>query len=372
MCPLSSPRHKVVFFIPAILGGGIERVFLTLLRHISRKDFELHIASHLVDRPFLSAVPEDVAVHFLKAARLRYIVPGLVRLIWQIRPQTVLSGGYGMNLALMAAQPFLPRGIRLVVRESTTPSAHLQHRAKHPQLESFLCRRLYRRADRVVCLSDSMADDLVEQFQLPRNKLVRIYNPIDLALLRELGETPLSPYAGPGPHIVAVARLSREKGLDILLDASALARKRIPNLQLTVIGSGPREGELLAQSSKLGLTDAVRFLGFQLNPWPYMRHADLYVLPSRYEGLSNSLLEALALGTPVVATDCPGAIREVYASNPTLCLVPTEDPLRLADAIVAACRQPKPLRVPIKELPTSLVRFDLQPAVDAYSALLMG
>jgi hypothetical protein len=98
MCPLSSPRHKVVFFIPAILGGGIERVFLTLLRHISRKDFELHIASHLVDRPFLSAVPEDVAVHFLKAARLRYIVPGLVRLIWQIRPQTVLSGGYGMKV----------------------------------------------------------------------------------------------------------------------------------------------------------------------------------------------------------------------------------------------------------------------------------
>ncbi len=108
MCPLSASRHKVVCFIPAILGGGIERVFLTLLRHISRKDFELHIASHLVDRPFLSAVPEDVAVHFLKAARLRYIVPGLVRLIWQIRPQTVLSGGYGMNLALMAAQPFLP------------------------------------------------------------------------------------------------------------------------------------------------------------------------------------------------------------------------------------------------------------------------
>lgn len=223
MCPLSASRHKVVCFIPAILGGGIERVFLTLLRHISRKDFELHIASHLVDRPFLSAVPRrcgrafleggEIAIHCAGAGPADLADSPADGSLRRLRHESSAHGGSTVSA----------RGIRLIVRESTTPSAHFQHRAKHPQLESFLCRRLYRRADRVVCLSDSRADDLVEQFQLPRNKLVRIYNPVDLALLRELGETPLSPYAGPGPHIVAVARLSREKGLDILLDATALA-----------------------------------------------------------------------------------------------------------------------------------------------------
>jgi len=366
------PRCKVVFLLHSVLGGGTERVLLTLLRHLSRRDFEFHVAALVADPQFLSALPKDVTPHSLRAQRLRYVLPELVRLIWQIRPHVVLSSGSGMNQALLTARPFLPASVRFVVRESTTLSADLLHHRNHPKLQGFLCRWLYSRADAVICPSDSIANDLVEHFQLSRGKLVRIGNPVDVSQLHELAGTPISPYSGPGPHVVAVARLAREKGLDVLIDAIGLARLDSPNIELTLIGAGPVEHELRAQASRLGLNQAVRFLGFQPNPWPYMRHADLFVLPSRYEGLSNALLEALALGTLVVATDCPSAIRDVRATNPELRLVPPDDPIRLAQAIVAACKPTERPRITVNQEPARLAQFNLQSAVEAYSALLRG
>jgi glycosyltransferase involved in cell wall biosynthesis len=365
------PRHRVLFVAQHLTGSGPCRVFVTLLRHLRREDLELHLAILHADDQFLSTVPRDVGVHALQGRRHRYAVPSLVRLVWDLRPQTVLSTG-GMNNLLMLARPFLPRGIRLVIREQTTLSANLKHRAMDTQFWKWLHGSLYRRADRVVCVSDTSLEDLREQFHLPSAKLIRIYNPIDLAWLRELGQTAVSPYLTPGPHVVAAGRLSREKGFDVLLDAMAIAVKRIPSLQLTILGAGPLELELKKQACELGLTGAVRFLGFQSNPWPHMRHADLFVLSSRYEGLPNALLEALALGTPVVASDCPGAIREIQAGNDSVRLVPPEDPVSLANAMIAASGSTKLERKALVGLAEGLTRFDLRRALEQYSAVILG
>jgi len=120
----------------------------------------------------------------------------------------------------------------------------------------------------------------------------------------------------------------------------------------------------------LGVGHSVAFPGFQKNPWPYVKHADLFVLASRFEGLPNALLEALALGVPVVATDCPGGVREVRKSAPEIVLVPPEDHVALAAGIVAALSKPKSERPSSRQVAEGLSDFDLQNVVREYSQLL--
>src|SRR5258707_4018592 len=279
--PMTGGRKKVLFLIPSLEGGGAERVFSMLLRHLDRTRFEPHLAILQAGGTYLRDIPSDVAVHDLKVSRVRYALPSIVRLVWKIRPQTLLSTLQHLNLALILAKPLLPRGTKLLVREAAIVSTVLREERAHPQFWAWLYRHLYGRADAVICLSDSMVDDLVVNFGLPREQLVRIYNPVDIGRVRQLADVGENPYSSPGPHLVAAGRLTRQKGLDILLDALPAVLQRFPSAQLAILGEGPLQAELTEQAQRLGLNGRVHFLGFQQNPWLYFKHADVFVLPSR-------------------------------------------------------------------------------------------
>ncbi len=366
-----SARRRVLLLMPTLGGGGAERFFTLLLRYLDRNLFEIHLALLQARGEYIPDIPDDVVVYDLQSSRARYALPRLIRLIWKVRPQSVLSTLPQTNIALTLSRPFLPDGTKLLIAEAAMTSAALKEDFAHPRLWRWFYRRLYKRADKVVCLSDSMVDDLVTNFQVPREKTRRIYYPVDAAKVHHLAEIDGNPYLGPGPHVVAVGRLTRQKGLDLLLDAMAAVRECFPQVQLTILGQGPLLNELTEQARRLGLSETVRFLGFQQNPWRYIRHASLFVLPSRYEGLPNILLETLVLGTPVVATDCPGAIREVQAGNPHVTVVPPEDPPALAQAICDVCEQQKSMVEPHARPPSYLTRFDLHHVVGEYSELLL-
>src|SRR5262249_41452028 len=144
-----------------------------------------------------------------------------------------------------------------------------------------------------------------------------------------------------GPNLLIVGRLRKEKGADLLLDAMPILLPKIPGAHLTILGTGPDMERLKRQAEKLGLNGKIDFLGFIKNPWPYLAQADLFVLPSRVEGLPNSLLEAVALNVSAVATDCSGGVREIQKLARHVILVPPDDPASLADAIVTALSKPK-------------------------------
>ena len=174
----TSERRRVLFIIPSLTGGGAERVFSILLRHLDRSHFELHlVVLRLKGAAFAEDIPEHIVVHDLKTSRVRYALPSIVRLVWKVKPHTILSTLAHLNLALILGKPLLPHSTRLLVREATIVSTFLSEETRHPQLWGWFYRHLYRRADKVVCLSDAMMNDLAENFKLPREKLVRIYNP---------------------------------------------------------------------------------------------------------------------------------------------------------------------------------------------------
>jgi glycosyltransferase involved in cell wall biosynthesis len=281
----------------------------------------------------------------------------------------VLSNISHLNLMLLATRTLWPRGVRLWVRETIVVSAWMAAEVKNPRVMGSLYRRLYPRATGVVCQCDAMLFDLESHFSVPRSKMVRIYNPVEIERIRSLAAAVASPYSGRGPHIVASGRLVAMKGFDLLLQAMAEVAQVLPAADLTILGQGPDEASLRALATRLGLAAKVHLAGFQSNPYPWMKSADLLVLSSRYEGLPNVMLEALALGTPVVGMDCPGGVREVLESCPIGRVTPAGDVSRLAEGIVETLQSEVH---PAAKLEEFLDRFRVERIVRRYEDIFSG
>ncbi len=263
---------------------------------------------------YLDDVPEDVEFIDLRCTRVRYALPKVMRLIWRRRPDVVFSTLGHLNLALAMIRPLLPNGVRYIGQEVCVVSENLSEYA-HPRLWRWAYRRFYPRFDVVVCLSVHMREELISRFGFPPGKAVIIHNPVDIERIRRLAAEVISTdYAPPAshtetaPHLVAAGRLSREKGFDLLIEALALCGRRP---RLTLLGEGPLRPALEELARQRGVAHRVRFAGFQKNPYPFFARADAFVLSSRSEGFPNVVLEALACGTPVIATPAPGGVAEI-------------------------------------------------------------
>lgn len=333
-------RKRVLFVIPTMSGGGAERVFLHLMNELDRARFEPFLAVGAAEGPYVANVRADIPIHVIGAQRARSAVPALVSLIRRLKPDTVLST-LGFNLAVMAGRPFFPRRTRVVLREGNSLSAFLADGSLISRAGSLLTklavRSLYRGASCIVCQSDYMLEDLAATTGLPRGKMVRIYNPADIdGLQQSARETAAPRFAGPGPHLLAVGRLSLQKGFAVLLEAFASVVRKRSSATLTILGEGEERPLLEAAVARLGLSASVRLPGFVAEPAPYYAQADLFVSSSLYEGFSNVIIESLALGTPVVATDCPSGNREVIIEGVNGWLARPNDAESLATTIVRA------------------------------------
>jgi glycosyltransferase involved in cell wall biosynthesis len=181
-----------------------------------------------------------------------------------------------------------------------------------------------------------MREEIIRYARVDASKVVTIRNPVNVASISRLSETdnPFEEAGAGAKHIVAVGRLEHQKGFDILIDAFALFLSRHPESLLYLAGEGTLRTALQEQAEKLGIADRVRFIGYQDNPYPLMRYADLFVLASRFEGFPNVLLEALACKAKVVAADCPNGPREILSRIEYGLLVQPEDPRSLADGML--------------------------------------
>lgn len=314
---LSGTRCKALFLIPTLGGGGAERVVCTLLRHIDQDRFALTLGVvDSRDAVFRRDVPDYVEYVDLAAGRVRYAVPRLLKLIWSIRPDVVFSTLGHLNLALALSKPLLPRRTRLIGRETIVLSQALASESGRA-LWSFGYRWFYRRLDRIVCQSRDMREDLIREFAVPEEKAVVIPNPVDVDEIRRRAREALPEAAADwskpfdGLRLVAAGRLTFQKGFDLLLDAVASCRD--VSMRVAILGDGPLRDDLFERASQLGIGERVHLVGYQENPYPWFRSADAFVVSSRYEGLSNVMLEALACGTPVIATPAPGGTRDVLS-----------------------------------------------------------
>ena len=303
---------RILVIARSMRGGGAERFLTTLLRHINRDRFTPILCLIEKTGPFLSELPDDIEVIDLKAKRVRYALGKIVRLVRRKKPDVIFSTLGYLNLAVIIVRSLMPRGTKVVVRETNIPSIGIRQ-SPFPGLLSFLYRRFYKGADRVICQSCDMLDDLTSRFDFPPEKGVVINNPVDVknVVNRSLAVKRVFPHGK--VNILAVGKLMFQKGFDLLLNCMSQIKE--PCYNLTILGQGPEETNLKAIVRNLGLNEQVTFAGFVENPYPYMVEADLFVLSSRFEGFPNVALEAMACGTPVVAFNVPGDIDEIIENG---------------------------------------------------------
>lgn len=364
----TSPAHllgrpvRILMLLTSLHGGGAERVAVHLHNQLDRRRFDVRTGLLRAAGPYLDQIDADrIMVAPDGEARFNYdgpnraqYTPGKLigaiqraplayrRMIGEFRPDVVMSFLKGTNLltwlALMNAGAGRPRwiaregnNVRAVVREEA-PNALVEH------VSLALTRRAYRRADAVLANSTDMALGLTADLGLDPDKVRMINNPIDLAAIETAAAAPL-PGAPTRPYILTAGRLEYQKAHEVLLQA--YARSGIwQSHALVILGKGSKLAELHRLAGQLGIGEHVRFIGFVANPYAWMAGADLFVLPSRWEGFPTVAAEAMACGTPVLLSDCNFGPRDIVVPGESGELVAPEDPDALALAMARLIGDP--------------------------------
>lgn len=221
-----------------------------------------------------------------------------------------------------------------------------------------------RGATRVVAITDEIAREARELLGIPRERVIRLHNGVDLTRFTPRAEPP----AGP-PRVLFLGRLGDQKRVDVLLDALHLVRRALPEVELDVAGDGPLMQALQVHAERLGLRRAARFLGRQEDVLPLLGAAHVLALPSEVEGTSNALLEAMASGLPVVATQV-GGTQELVRDEVEGLLVPPGDAPALAAALERVLRDPAlGLRLGRAGRARVEAEYDLERVAEAHLAL---
>lgn len=367
--------RPVALLMPNFEAGGAERVMIRLAQGLARAGHTVHLVVLSDHGPYRSMLePQDprIQVHSLNAQRAWLAIAAMVRYLRQHRPVAVLSALFHCNfLAVIArslACPFTNHRPRVVISEHNT--LELVRTSVSPMrwyIFKLALRVTYPLADVVVCVSSGIAQGLGDALPQLKPKLCVIGNPVVTDDMLQQSYAPLDhPWAQADqpPLVLAVGRLIPAKGFDVLLTAFKQVRKQIP-ARLMILGEGPERQNLQVQIEALNLSDVACLHGFTPNPFAWMRRSALFVLSSRHEGLPGALIEAMACGTPVVATDCPHGPSEILEQESWGRLVPVDDAPALAQAIEATLQD--------KEKPNVVTRgndYNLIKAVAEYSVVL--
>ncbi|MCO8122466.1 glycosyltransferase [Stieleria sp. TO1_6] len=349
----SSPR-RVLLMVSSMRGGGSERQVLLLARHLDRNRFQPHLYLTEAAGDFLDQVPADVPIHsfdscadpggiYLPGRQLRRQTEFLRQVIQQQRIDVIYDRTFHMTMIAGKAAG----GVRRVATIVSPP--HLAVPLVESRFVALKRRRLaaaYRSADVVIAVSRQAARSAESYYRLPPQSIVVIHNPVDFDGLSGHHATRRTDHADHADHrsqLVCVGRMTPEKGQADLIDALAIAVNDWPasvgQVRLRLIGDGPLRGDLASQVSALGLSDRVTFLGAQKDAAAEIAAAGALVLPSRFEGLPNVMLEAMALGTPVIATRAGGAV-ELQRDQPTAFWADVASPPSLAAAILEFANHP--------------------------------
>lgn len=333
-------RTKLLLLTPRLGGGGAQQVFALLARGLSQERFEVHLGLVRAGDPGPGVMPDWVTVHPFGVGRSRAAALTLLRLVWRVRPGAILAGSPEIGFLTLFLRPFFPRKTRVLVRQNSTVSAALSCGGV-PRYTRLLYRLLYPRADRIICQSRAMGEDLAREIGIPAEKIVVLPNPVDLEGILAACETPFA-WSGPGPHLLAAGRLAPEKGFDLLIEALAMVRKRFPDADLTIAGTGGEKAALEALCCAMNLGNTVRFAECVRTPYGFFPGATLFVLSSRYEGMPNALLEAAAAGLPLVATPASGGVVDLLRERRGAWLAEQVSAEALADALLQALNSIRP------------------------------
>jgi glycosyltransferase involved in cell wall biosynthesis len=323
-------------FMADLAGGGAERMMVNLAGGLAARGVRVDLVLVRAEGPYLADVPPEVRRVDLRRRTTGGAIPALAAYLRRERPDALLATLRHVSLAAAIAHALAGVDTALFVREANTPSRRKVPRSDlKAQAVGLAMRWAYGRAAGVLAVSEGVADDLVRTQGAPAERVTTVYNPVvtpDVAAkaAAEAGHPWLD---GDGPPVVlGVGSLQPKKDFPTLIDAFARLRAQRP-ARLVVLGEGPQRADLERLVRERGLEADVDLPGFVPNPFAYMARARVFALSSVLEGLPGVLIQALACGCPVVATDCPSGPFEILEGGRFGELVPMRDPVALAAAL---------------------------------------
>ena len=364
---MSNPSPQIAIYLRLLSGGGAERMMVNLMQGFVNRGLSVDLVLNKADGPYLNLVPPQVRIIDLHAPRMLQGLPKLAGYLRRENPAAMLTTlHYNIEIAIWAKR-LAGVNTRLSVREANTLSSQSKY-CKTDQWSGRLVRWFYPWADEVIAVSHGVADDLLQVTGMPADRIKVVYNPVITPSLIENSKADLDhPWlANPAaPVVLGVGRLSEQKDFSTLIKAFAQVRQHRA-ARLLILGVGPERQALSELAASLGVKADIDFLGFVNNPHAYMNQADVFVLSSKWEGLPNVLIEAMAVETPVVSTNCPSGAAEILAEGKYGELVEIGDSQAMAIAIE------KVLDGNVKSVGADWLRqFTLATAVENYLPVLL-
>lgn len=336
--------YTALALCPSLSAGGSERNALNLMKHLPRFGINLKLGLYVKRGSLFDCFPNSSVVtefgdgaekvfdslseelHFYAIRMAQIVERANPNIIITILPIASLIWKTALNLKLIPSRPW-------IAFDGHNPFQWIGDEMK-PEFQmdaQRLIREAYLSADRVVSSSRELRTAINDAYGLNEQKVVHIYNPVEVSGIRKvcLKRLKIRPSY---PVIITAARLVHQKGIDTLLNAFRVVCHHT-DARLVILGTGPLRGDLQELAKKLGIKDRVEFRGFHPEPWLLFANADCYVLTSRWEGFGHTIVEAMAAGIPVIATNCNFGPREIISDGAGI-LVEPENESQIATSIL--------------------------------------
>ena len=314
-------REKITFILPNLLTGGTQRAIINIIQSLSQEKYDILLIvihkeardySHLKTGVGLISNYDKKSIRtiWLNCSNVKWSILKIRKTLQQENPKILFSSLSYLNLYLGLLRFLLPKGIILVARETNILS--VKHATvKFTKLVDLFYSLSYRFVDKFICQSKDMYTDLTLNYSVPRRKLFVINNPVNSKEVIEKSQINLQSSIMSNDYInlISVGHLTYQKGHDNLIKAIALLKNDL--IMLHIVGRGPLLSNLKNLAKSLGVSNKVNFHGFKSNPYKYISRSDLFILPSRFEGFPNALIESGCIGVPMLANNCKGGINEI-------------------------------------------------------------
>lgn len=367
--------QRVAFFVPRLRFGGAQRVTITIANGLAARGYEVDLLLAYHEGGLVDQVDDAVTLIDLHTPNVPVVgvlasVPRLRSYLEAAEPSILFTAMTYANVVSILAG---------TVADANTIVVPTEHNmfglGSGPKTEAtrMLARYLYRFADHVVAVSEGVADSIVEATEIDRSDVTVLYNPIPVADIRARSQESVDdPWLQSTEFetIVSVGRLEAPKDPFTLLRSFERVNSVRPNTRLILVGGGSMRDELLELTDSLDIDDVVSLPGYASNPYTYMDRASVFVLSSESEGLPTVLIEALACGCPIIATECSSGPREILSDGEYGTLVPVGDVAVLRDAILSTLRGSADPADP-EQLIERAQDFSVETIVDQYEEFVL-
>lgn len=322
-----------MFILPNLQGGGAERVTLDIIRHLDRRKFNPVLFLIKDEGVYFEEIPKDIRVvrALKKGEKIElHLIKLFKSFFTEAKKSDVIVGALELTATYLAAI-----GGR-VLKKPSIGWVHTNLKyfpPAHKFIHKILTRLTYPFLNKIITVSKGVAKDLKEMYPNISCDIETIYNPLPVNKIVQKSKEDVEFTEFDRPLVVGAGRLVPEKGFDVLIRAHSILINKGIKHHLLILGEGSERKRLEKLIKELNVINSVTLLGFTNNPYRYISLANVFVLSSRFEGFGMVVAEALALGVPVVSTDCPSGPAEILKEGEVGLLVPINDPNNLALAI---------------------------------------